>query len=188
LVETEDGKLDWYEEHFCPKGKVLDESGIHTKKYAGWAADGYINLTPGNVIDFEVISDFLIELNGRMIIKQIGYDPWQATQLATNLFNNENITMVEIPNGVKNFSGPMKEIEAMVKKGDIRHCGNPVTKWMIANVVCRLDHKDNIYPQKVLKKPENKIDVVVAGIMAMNRYMDREEEYDCYSERGVLTA
>jgi phage terminase large subunit-like protein len=33
------------------------------------------------------------------------------------------------------------------------------------NVVCHRDHKDNIYPNK--EKPENKIDGVIALIMAL---------------------
>jgi len=187
LVANDLGGLDLYERHFCPQEKILDETSIHTKTYAAWAMDGHLHTTPGNVIDFAVVKDFVIDLNDRLNIKQCAFDPWQAMQLSTELESEHNITMVEIKPTVQNFSGPMKEVEAMVIKGDIRHTGNPVTKWMIANTVCKLDYKDNIYPRKILNKPENKIDGVVAAIMAMNRYMDREEEESIYATRGLLT-
>ncbi len=38
---------------------------------------------------------------------------------------------------------------------------------MVSNVVAHLDNKDNIYPRK--ERPENKIDGVVALIMALGR-------------------
>ena len=40
---------------------------------------------------------------------------------------------------------------------------------MISNTVGRFDAKDNIYPRK--ERSENKIDGVVASLMALNRAM-----------------
>jgi phage terminase large subunit-like protein len=40
---------------------------------------------------------------------------------------------------------------------------------MMSNVVCHRDQKDNIYPRK--ERPENKIDGVVALLIAVNRYL-----------------
>ena len=67
------------------------------------------------------------------------------------------------------LSEPMKEIEALVKAGNLKHDGNPVTNWMIANVCCRVDKKDTIFPFK--EGNENKIDGAVALITAMARAM-----------------
>lgn len=188
LVENDMGGLDFYERHYCPAEKVHDESGVHTKHYAGWAMDEHLQLTPGNVIDFRVIEDFVIELNKRLNIQQCAFDPFQAMHTAILLNGLQNITMVEIKPDVPHFSTPMKELEAMVIDKKIRHGGNPVTRWMMSNVVCWHDLKDNIYPRKRLNKPENKIDGVVAAIMAMNRYMERVKEIkSVYSTRGIMT-
>ena len=75
--------------------------------------------------------------------------------------------MVELRPSVMNFSEPMKELEAIVIDNRIVHDGDPVLSWMVSNVVCHTDNKDNIYPRKEL--PENKIDGVVAMISALNR-------------------
>ena len=75
--------------------------------------------------------------------------------------------MVEMRPTVLNFSEPMKQLEALVLKGEIEHDGDPVLAWMASNVVCHRDQKDNIYPRK--ERPENKIDGVVAAIMALGR-------------------
>ena len=46
--------------------------------------------------------------------------------------------------------------------------------WMMSNVVAHTDAKDNIYPRKEF--PENKIDGVVALIMAINRAQGANNE------------
>ena len=52
-------------------------------------------------------------------------------------------------------------------QGKLIHDGDPVLGWMASNVVAHLDAKDNIYPRK--ERPENKIDGIVALIMALSR-------------------
>lgn len=77
--------------------------------------------------------------------------------------------MVEMRPTVLNFSEPMKELEKLVLEGNLEHDGDPVLTWMVSNVVCHRDQKDNIYPRK--EREENKIDGVVALIMALGRAM-----------------
>jgi phage terminase large subunit-like protein len=80
----------------------------------------------------------------------------------------------------------MKELDALVRSGRFHHDGNPVMRWMVSNVVCHTDAKDNIYPRK--QRPENKIDGVVALIMALARAMVASAEpADPYETRGLLS-
>lgn len=88
--------------------------------------------------------------------------------------------MVEMRPTVLNLSEPMKQLEALVLQGPnkFQHDGSPVMTWMISNVVCHRDAKDNIYPRK--ERPENKIDGAVALIMALARAMvapEAEQEF-----------
>lgn len=94
--------------------------------------------------------------------------------------------MVEVRPTVLNFSEPMKELEALVLQRRLHHDGNPAMRWMVSNVVCHRDAKDNIYPRK--QRNENKIDGVVATIMALNRaLLAPEDPGSVYEERGILT-
>lgn len=97
---------------------------------------------------------------------EMPYDPFQAAQLVTHLAD-EGIPMVEFGATVKNFSEPMKQLEALVASGKLHHNGNPVLTWCISNVVCHTDAKDNVFPRK--DRAEYKIDGAVAAIMAMGR-------------------
>jgi len=75
--------------------------------------------------------------------------------------------MIEVRPTVLNFLEPMKTLEALVLQENLIHDGDPLLGWMASNVVAHLDAKDNIYPRK--ERPENKIDGIVALIMALSR-------------------
>ena len=184
LLFPEDDGCALFVKHYLPEDMVKAENHSKTAHYDGWAKDGFIELTPGNMIDQDYIKDDLIRFLERFDIQEIAFDPWQAAKLSTEL-GNEGAVMVEIRPTVQNFSDPMKMLEAMVLSGKIRHTGCPVMTWMISNVVAHMDKKDNIYPNK--EKPENKIDGVVALLMAMNRGNHfLEAGGSVYQDRGIL--
>jgi phage terminase large subunit-like protein len=68
----------------------------------------------------------------------------------------------------------MKELDALVRDHKFHHDGNPIMNWAMSNVVCHHDVKDNIYPRK--PSPEQKIDPVVALLMALYRWTAFSED------------
>jgi len=147
----------------------LPEDTVHAtgnSQYPGWMGSGRLTVTPGNVIDFSWIEADLVDFASRFAIQAVAFDPFQATQLSTRMLA-EGLPMIEVRPTVLNFSEPMKTLEALVLQGRLIHDGDPVLGWMVSNVVAHLDAKDNIYPRK--ERPENKIDGIVALIMALSR-------------------
>jgi phage terminase large subunit-like protein len=149
--------------YYLPE-ETISASG--NSQYEGWMRTGRITATPGNVIDFEWIEADLLELASRFEIQAVAFDPFQATQLSTRMLS-QGLPMIEVRPTVLNFSEPMKTLEALVLQKKLSHDGDPVLTWMASNVVAHLDAKDNIYPRK--ERPENKIDGIVALIMALSR-------------------
>jgi phage terminase large subunit-like protein len=164
----------------------LPEAAVHSARnaqYVGWAKTGRLRTTPGDVLDFEAVHAHVLEAQQRHDLREVAFDPWQATQLSNQL-QSAGVTMVEVRPTVQSFSEPMKHLEALVLQGRIHHDGNPVLRWMMSNVVAHRDAKDNIYPRK--ERAENKIDGVVAALMALNRaLLVPEEEGSVYEDRGV---
>jgi len=150
--------------YYVPQA-AIDEA--RNAQYAGWEATERLVVTPGDVIDIDQIELDLIE-DAKHGPIELAYDPWQATQLAQHL-QAQGVPTIEFRNTVANFSAPMKEIDALVRTGRWHHDGDPALAWMISNVVCHVDAKENIYPRK--ERPENKIDGPVAAIMAMGRHL-----------------
>ena len=152
-----------FSRYWLPEDTV---SASENSQYAGWARSGRLTVTPGNVIDFGWIEGELVELASRFEVQAVAYDPFQATQLSTRMLA-EGLPMIEVRPTVLNFSEPMKTLEALVLQRKLIHDGDPVLTWMASNVVAHMDAKDNIYPRK--ERPENKIDGIVALIMAIAR-------------------
>lgn len=178
FVKKVDGEDHYYvfDRHFLPEDQI--ENSVNAQ-YDGWERSGYITSTPGNVIDFDLIEDGYIEDAKRFNIVECAFDPFQATQFSTRMIR-EGLPMIEVGATVRNFSEPMKQLEALVISGRLHHNGNPVLSWMISNVVCHLDKKDNIYPNKEF--PQNKIDGVVAMLMAFNRIMAADENAGSFAD------
>ncbi len=156
--------------NYLPESVVNENSS-----YKVWENRNFLISTPGNVTDFEYIEKDLIELKLDYDVVELVYDPFQATQFASRM-QKEGFNMVEYGATVKNFSEPMKELESLILKNDISFEDNPVLVWMFGNVVAKIDAKDNIFPNKERRK--NKIDGVVALIIAIGRSMADRDEYN----------
>ena len=159
----ENGRLNYYVfgTYYAPRAALL-KSG--NSQYDGWETLGYLKATEGAVTDFNQIEADILEDCSRFRVKSVAYDPWQATQLATRLSDND-VPMVEYRNTVQNMSDPMKWLEALVQDKRLIHEGDPALTWMMGNVVAKRDFKDNVFPRKEVY--ENKIDGAVALIMAL---------------------
>ena len=164
-VFEREGRFYVFLSHYLPEAAVEDG---RNSQYSGWARRGLLTVTPGNVTDFDQIEAELVADASRFQIVEVPFDPFQATQLSAHLLA-EGLPMVEMRPTVLNFSEPMKQLEALVLQRRLVHDGDPILSWMISNVVCHRDAKDNIYPRK--EREENKIDGVVALIMALGRIM-----------------
>lgn len=142
---------------------AIDRGNPNYDFYRGWAEKGLLTLTEGNVIDFEFIEKDLIYDAQNFSVHQVGFDPYQATQISTRM-TAEGLPMTQVPQNVRQLSEPMKQIAALIAQGRLRHDGNPVMTWMMGNVVAKVDANENVFPRK--PRPEAKIDGPVALIMA----------------------
>ena len=146
--------------------------------------DGWIICTDGAIIDQDQIKADLIghfDDDGNKIsegildildVQEVALDPHMAVKLTTELMN-EGVPVVEVSPSMVNFSEPMKQIGADILSKDIRHNACPVMSWMISNVTTKENFKGQVYPRK--EREENKIDGVVALIMARGRDMVNDE-------------
>lgn len=154
-----------FESYYCSHDYAYREGNEHIKT---WVEQGYIKVSDGPVLDIELVREDLQQDAHDHIVDEVPYDPAQLTQFAGEMIE-DGVEMVEIRPTVMNFSEPMKFLDNAVQTGNFTHAANPVTEWMIANVVCHKDRKDNIYPIK--ESDAAKIDGAVAMIMAMARAM-----------------
>ena len=153
--------------------------------YDIWERQGYLLSTEGNVIHYDFIEKFINDLAEKYHIVEIAVDRWNATQMIQNL-EVDGFTMVPFGQGFASMSGPTKDFYRLLMEGQIIHGGHPVLRWMAGNVVVDTDPAGNIKVTKA--KSKEKIDGIVAAIMALDRCIrnQTEPQGSVYDERGLL--
>lgn len=173
--------VPWF---FVPEGNVEDRVKKDRVPYDVWIKQGFITTTQGNSIDQQVIRSKVKELRGMFNIQEIGFDSWNASQLSNELIS-DGLKMVEVRQGFKTMSEPMKEMMALVLGKKLEHFGNPVFTWNTLNVQAETDAAENIKPDKEHSK--EKIDGTVAAIMAMHRVVQTPVAASSpYNGRGIV--
>ena len=153
--------------------------------YDIWERQGYLLSTEGNVIHYDFIEKFINDLAEKYHIVEIAVDRWNATQMIQNL-EGDGFTMVPFGQGFASMSGPTKDFYRLLMEGKIVHGGHPVLRWMAGNVVVDTEPAGNIKVTKA--KSKEKIDGIVAAIMALDRCIrnQTEPQGSVYDERGLL--
>jgi phage terminase large subunit-like protein len=158
----------WY---FLPEESVKKRNDAAGQAIREWVANGHIIATEGNVTDYSFIKAKICELATKFDIKDIAFDRFNASQLVIEL-QNEGLTMFPFGQGFVSMSSPTKELERLVKDGKLRHAGNPVTRWMMSNILLRTDPAGNIKIDKA--KSGDKVDGPVSIVMALGTAMQSE--------------
>lgn len=184
LFPNIDGRCVALPYFWAPKEGAERRQEVDHVPYMDWHRDGLIDLTEGDATDYDVIRDKVKELSETFRIVELGFDPWNAQQLATQL-TTDGITVVEIRQNFANLSGPMKELESLVKTRALDHGGHQIMRWMVSNVSATMDRVGNIKPGK--DRYIDKIDGIVALIMAISRMMVQQDSTSVYETRGLVT-
>lgn len=182
------GYFDMIWRFWMPADSIRDRAQEDQVPYDVWAAEGWIETTPGNVIDYSWIEEEVCRLAKVFDLREVAFDPYSATQTSIRL-EGEGITMVEFRQGMLSLAEPTKEFETLVLSKKIRHDENPVARWMASNAAVHMDAAGNIKPCKKTTRQRDasaRIDGVVAAIMATGR-ASIIEEASPYRERGVLS-
>lgn len=158
---------------FVPEDNMLVRERKDRVSYSTWARQKHIIATPGNVVDQEIIRQKILEDAATFDLQELAYDEWNAAKIAAELMDCD-INLVKIPQNFQHLSAPSKHLEGLVRSGRLQHGGHPVLRWCAGNVVLLRDTNDNYRPNK--KKSRDRIDGIVATVMAMNRALFAEPE------------
>ena len=153
-----------------------------------WIRLGFITATPGNSIDYDFIIDQIRADGERFDLKEIPYDPFNATQTVNELMK-DGFELTPFRQGYLTMSPAAKMFESAVLDKKIAHGNNPVMKWMVACTDVQSDPAGNIKPVKPDRgKADKRIDGVIAAIMAYSRSVSKEDTSSVYETRGILVA
>ncbi len=173
VFPDEEGAYDVLCRFWLPEATVEGKRHDMTDQLQAWARAGYLEVTPGDVIDYAFIKARILEDAALFDVQQIGYDPWHATQLCIEL-QEDGATMVPVRQGFRTMSAPSKLLETLVANRKLNHGGHPVLRWMAGNVTVEVDPYEAIKPSK--KKSTERIDGIAALVTALERASAEEAE------------
>lgn len=185
-------------QYYLPEETIELPENAH---FRAWRDQGFLLSEPGSRMSFPFIHDELKKIAGRhdllelspvgqrrqgMRIREIAYDPSLRIErlMEDYVAPWADFPCVEVVQRSGNFSGPMKEFEALYMSGKIKHDNNPLLNWQASNVILKNLGAKTYYPAK--ERAANKIDGIVAAIMALSRAMTWTDPRSVYETRGFL--
>lgn len=174
MLWHKDGKWWTWGRYWVPENAVATRNERGTVPYKAWVENGFLTVTPGDVTDYAFIRQQIMTDWLRFEPRRVGFDPWNATQLALELMQ-AGVPMEKFVQGTRSFTGAMSALERAYIPGDLHHGGDPILQWNAANMVVRYDVNRNRAPDR--KRSADKIDGLVALLMAFGLAEADETEY-----------
>jgi len=149
---------------WVPEGVCRQRERQNRQRFDGWVTRGFMRQTDGDSIDFSIIRRDLGEFARPYVVKQLAFDPYNATQLANEL-EYDGFRVVKFLQSINGYNESCCKLEALLNEKQLRHGGDPVLRWMVGNVSLHTDGRGYKMPSR--KKSTEKIDGVAALCMAL---------------------
>jgi phage terminase large subunit-like protein len=165
-----DGGVSVLAYFWAPEENAAKRERNDRAPYLTWSRQGYLELTDGEVTDYQYILDRIAQLKAKFDLREVAFDRFGAASVVTALQELE-VAVAQFGQGFLSMSPACKEVERLVVSGKLKHPNNPVLTWNAANVVVRMDPAGNVKPAR--DRSTEKIDGIVALLMAVGRLMAR---------------
>lgn len=165
------------QQYFLPE-EGLEKRIIDDKiPYDKWRDRGLLTVTEGARVDYAQVTQWFIKMINEYDIRPlyVGYDSWNA-QYWTIEMKDIGFDMVEVRQGYKTLSTPMKELESEFRMNQVIYNNNPILKWCLTNTSVKQDENGNIRPVKGVSQRQ-RIDGMVSLLIA---YVVLHQNYENY--------
>lgn len=178
LFPRDDGVIIPRWKFWTPEANVRKLDKMTANMASVWISRGLIDVTPGNVCDYDFIEAQIIADLDIYDVVDIGYDPWNSSQLVNNL-TNDGAPMTIVRQGYATMSPLCKEFLREIRIGHFWHAAHPVVRWMVDGFAVVMDPAGNVKPDRAAVAAAGyKMDGVVAVLNAFEGIISREPEMD----------
>ena len=157
-----------HNDYYFPRKMLI--SHPNRELYERWAADGYLRLCDGNVIDYRMIVNDINARNRESIrILNIGYDPYKSMEFVNMMgASGAKKVLQPIKQTYGTLASPVESFEIAARTGRVTFNYNPINWYCFGNAVIDEDRLEN---RKPIKKSQNaKIDGAVTSVMTFYLY------------------
>ena len=164
---VKDGLYYFKTDYYLPESALKEKADRELYKY--WKQMGLLQITEGNVTDYDYITNDLMKYSNIVNIQKVGYDKYNSTQWAITA-TELGLPLEEYPQTLGNFNKPTREMERLLLSGKAVVDNNEITRWCFKNVTLKSDYNGNVKPNKSINA--KKIDGAISMIQALGMYLD----------------
>ncbi len=163
--------------YWLPKELAAKREKEDKIPYRKWAERGLLTLCEGNKVNYSDVTAWFVRMFQEYGIRPlwIGYDPWNS-QYWIKEMQDTGFELIEVRQGQKTLSQPMKEMGADLGAKLINYNNNPILKWCLTNTSVKRDDNDNIRPIKG-QHQKQRIDGAVSLLIAFAVLFNRMNGY-----------
>lgn len=166
------------QKYFMPEDKLEAKMELDKVPYRTWVEQGWIELTPGNQVDYNYITKWYIDMMTlyKILPYIIGYDRWSSSYWIKDMQKNGFKKLESVIQGPRTFSQAMDYLEALIEANKINYNMNPVLRWCLTNVIVKIDEGGNKGPDK--KHSVSRIDGAVSLLDAIVVLLNNMQDYN----------
>lgn len=182
---------------WLPEDAVYSLDRLHDGKFSRMAADGWVSITEGAIMDYDqVVADIAADAR-RFRIGALDCDEWSMWPIINQIakvcgLKEDKGELTAYRNTFDRISPGMEELMAWAKAGRIAHHGNPLARLCFDMVEVKHATYDAnlVRPVKPLRQNNRaRIDAVPTAAMAANalrRAMNTPKRRSAYEDRGLM--
>ena len=183
VIPDEDGGVTVFWVNLLPKNTV-EGVGDYLKSIYHKAVDsGDLRLVMTPTVRDEDVMRVVEEINNFFDIQNFCYDPWHMTEVA-NTLESMGYPVMSVSQGTGNMSEPAKRLEGLIKESALRY-DSDLFEYSCSCAMMNMTRQNNmqIYREDVRN---DKIDPLIALIIALSAATIGKVERNVYDERGLL--
>lgn len=156
---------------WLPAEGLTDKARKDRTPWDLWARQGHLDTTPGHAVEYSYVTSKLYELWQDYDIQGVAFDRYNYRHLKpwleqAGFTDHELEKFIEFGQGFVSMAPAVRELEALLLNGKIRHGMQPVLTMCAANAVTESDAAGNRKLSK--KRSRGRIDGLVALAMAVS--------------------
>lgn len=185
--EEDKDLIDIFFRVWCPEARLFDTKNKYRDQYKAWRDGGYLTVTPGDAIDYDMIRGKIAgytNVNGVYVpgdkdifnIQSVsvdrGFQGYEFSQkLDAELGGTEKDPKVcACGMGWVSMNGPCQELERLLLLKKLNHGGNPIARFAADNVSVKVNPTGGgKSPNKA--SSQGKIDPIVVILLGLDRLL-----------------
>lgn len=165
------------QQYFIPEANLEHKIKEDKIPYDIWKERSLVTICEGATVNYTDVTNWFLKMNKEYGISAlwVGYDPWRAPYWVEEM-EETGFTMIEVRQGPKTMSNPMKQLEGDLMEKVVNYNNNPILAWCLTNTVVKRDDNDNIRPVKG-RQQRARIDGAVSLIIAYCVLFEKMQDY-----------